>query len=181
MPGGDRGAFSGRRAEEAKAGRAGRGPGRCPMWVRCACIHPSMPSWCAVVQGARAVHDGGADLTIPYGPALDKQHATSKLSLPPPVPPQVTGAKSDADARVIARSVAGSSLAKSAIFGHDPNWGRIAAAAGYSGESRRKRPLPPYPSRGVSKWANALARVGSLSPFLRSRLSTPPGTKKKLK
>ena len=26
-----------------------------------------------------------------------------------------------------------SSLAKSAIFGHDPNWGRIAAAAGYSG------------------------------------------------
>ena len=27
----------------------------------------------------------------------------------------------------------GSSLAKSAIFGHDPNWGRIAAAAGYSG------------------------------------------------
>ncbi|EFJ45106.1 hypothetical protein VOLCADRAFT_64030 [Volvox carteri f. nagariensis] len=46
---------------------------------------------------------------------------------------EVTGAKSDADARVIARSVAGSSLAKSAIFGHDPNWGRIAAAAGYSG------------------------------------------------
>ncbi|GIL50618.1 hypothetical protein Vafri_6758 [Volvox africanus] len=46
---------------------------------------------------------------------------------------EVTGAKSDADARVIARSVAGSSLSKSAIFGHDPNWGRIAAAAGYSG------------------------------------------------
>jgi len=46
----------------------------------------------------------------------------------------VTGAQSDADARVVAKSVAGSSLAKSAIFGHDPNWGRIAAAAGYSGE-----------------------------------------------
>lgn len=46
---------------------------------------------------------------------------------------EVTGAKSEADARVIARSVAGSSLAKSAIFGHDPNWGRLAAAAGYSG------------------------------------------------
>ena len=37
-------------------------------------------------------------------------------------------------ARVIARSVVCSSLAaKSAIFGHDPNWGRLAAAAGYSG------------------------------------------------
>lgn len=46
---------------------------------------------------------------------------------------EVTGAKSGEDARVVARSVAGSSLAKSAIFGHDPNWGRLAAAAGYSG------------------------------------------------
>jgi N-acetylglutamate synthase/N-acetylornithine aminotransferase len=33
----------------------------------------------------------------------------------------------------VARSVVGSSLAKSAMFGHDPNWGRLAAAAGYSG------------------------------------------------
>ena len=46
---------------------------------------------------------------------------------------EVTGAASDADARIVARSVAGSSLAKSAIFGGDPNWGRLAAAAGYSG------------------------------------------------
>jgi glutamate N-acetyltransferase/amino-acid N-acetyltransferase len=30
-------------------------------------------------------------------------------------------------------SVCGSSLAKAAIFGGDPNWGRIACAAGYSG------------------------------------------------
>lgn len=47
---------------------------------------------------------------------------------------EVTGAANDADARTVAKSVAGSSLAKSAIFGHDPNWGRIAAAAGYSGK-----------------------------------------------
>lgn len=45
----------------------------------------------------------------------------------------VTGAASDGDARVVAKSVAGSSLTKAAIFGGDPNWGRIAAAAGYSG------------------------------------------------
>ncbi|KAK2080261.1 hypothetical protein QBZ16_000114 [Prototheca wickerhamii] len=45
----------------------------------------------------------------------------------------VAGAASDADARRVARSVVGSSLVKSAMFGHDPNWGRIAAAAGYSG------------------------------------------------
>lgn len=53
---------------------------------------------------------------------------------------QVTGAASDADARVVAKSVAGSSLAKSAIFGGDPNWGRIAAAAGYSGAPARHAP-----------------------------------------
>ena len=47
---------------------------------------------------------------------------------------KVEGAATDADARVVAKSVAGSSLAKAAIFGGDPNWGRIAAAAGYSGE-----------------------------------------------
>lgn len=45
----------------------------------------------------------------------------------------VRGAQSLEDARVVARSVVSSSLAKSAIFGHDPNWGRLACAAGYSG------------------------------------------------
>ncbi|GAB4822124.1 hypothetical protein N2152v2_009170 [Parachlorella kessleri] len=46
---------------------------------------------------------------------------------------ECTGAPDDAAAGTVAKSIAGSSLVKSAIFGHDPNWGRIAAAAGYSG------------------------------------------------
>jgi glutamate N-acetyltransferase/amino-acid N-acetyltransferase len=46
---------------------------------------------------------------------------------------QVTGAGDDASARQIARTIAGSALTKSAIFGRDPNWGRIAAAAGRAG------------------------------------------------
>lgn len=45
----------------------------------------------------------------------------------------VSGANNDADARKVARTIAGSSLVKSAVFGRDPNWGRIAAAAGRSG------------------------------------------------
>ena len=48
---------------------------------------------------------------------------------------QVTGAADDQAARRIARTVAGSSLVKSAVFGRDPNWGRIAAAAGRAGVS----------------------------------------------
>jgi glutamate N-acetyltransferase/amino-acid N-acetyltransferase len=45
----------------------------------------------------------------------------------------VSGAASDADARRAARAVAGSNLVKAAVHGGDPNWGRIAAAAGRSG------------------------------------------------
>ncbi|MGL5923268.1 bifunctional ornithine acetyltransferase/N-acetylglutamate synthase [Chroococcidiopsis sp.] len=46
---------------------------------------------------------------------------------------QVTGATDEKAARQVAKTIAGSSLVKSAIFGRDPNWGRIAAAAGRAG------------------------------------------------
>lgn len=46
---------------------------------------------------------------------------------------RVEGAKDDKEAGKAARAVAGSNLLKAAIFGKDPNWGRIAAALGYSG------------------------------------------------
>lgn len=45
----------------------------------------------------------------------------------------VAGAETDADADLAARAIANSPLVKTAIFGHDCNWGRIAAAAGRSG------------------------------------------------
>ncbi|CAM8897588.1 unnamed protein product [Rhodiola kirilowii] len=45
----------------------------------------------------------------------------------------VSGASCEADAAKIARSVASSSLTKAAVYGRDPNWGRIACAAGYAG------------------------------------------------
>ncbi|MGD1832481.1 MAG: bifunctional ornithine acetyltransferase/N-acetylglutamate synthase [Sphaerochaetaceae bacterium] len=47
----------------------------------------------------------------------------------------VTGAKSDEDASLLARSVVSSSLVKAAFFGADANWGRILCAMGYSGAS----------------------------------------------
>jgi glutamate N-acetyltransferase/amino-acid N-acetyltransferase len=42
-------------------------------------------------------------------------------------------AKSDADALLAAKAVAHSPLVKTAVFGADPNWGRILTAVGYSG------------------------------------------------
>lgn len=46
---------------------------------------------------------------------------------------QVENAVDEETARVIARSVTTSNLTKAAVFGEDANWGRILAAAGYSG------------------------------------------------
>ena len=42
-------------------------------------------------------------------------------------------AKDDEDAKLAAKSIISSSLFKSAVFGGDPNWGRIVSAIGYSG------------------------------------------------
>ena len=46
---------------------------------------------------------------------------------------RVTGAKTEADAKTIAKSIICSSLTKAAMFGADANWGRVLCAIGYSG------------------------------------------------
>ncbi|MBI5518629.1 MAG: bifunctional glutamate N-acetyltransferase/amino-acid acetyltransferase ArgJ [Desulfovibrio sp.] len=45
----------------------------------------------------------------------------------------VTGARSNAQAELAARAIGNSPLVKTALFGCDPNWGRIVAALGRSG------------------------------------------------
>ena len=59
--------------------------------------------------------------------ARDGEGATCLLEI------RVSGAPDDESARKIARTIAGSALFKSAVFGRDPNWGRLAAAAGRAG------------------------------------------------
>ena len=46
---------------------------------------------------------------------------------------KVTGAKTKAVAKTVAKSVICSSLLKAAMFGADANWGRVLCAIGYSG------------------------------------------------
>jgi len=58
---------------------------------------------------------------------LDGEGATKFVTI------RVQGAKIKTQATAIAKSVATSSLVKTALFGEDPNWGRILAAVGYSG------------------------------------------------
>jgi glutamate N-acetyltransferase/amino-acid N-acetyltransferase len=45
----------------------------------------------------------------------------------------VEGLRDDNEATMVARAVADSALVKTAIFGADPNWGRVVSAAGYAG------------------------------------------------
>jgi len=59
--------------------------------------------------------------------ARDGEGATKLVEI------QVAGASGDADARKAAMAIANSNLVKTALFGCDPNWGRVAAAAGRSG------------------------------------------------
>jgi glutamate N-acetyltransferase/amino-acid N-acetyltransferase len=59
--------------------------------------------------------------------AVDGEGATKLIES------KVTGATTEEDAHLVTKAIVRSPLVKSAIFGQDPNWGRIVVAAGYSG------------------------------------------------
>ncbi len=59
--------------------------------------------------------------------ARDGEGATKLIAI------RVDGAPTATDARTVGLSIANSNLVKTAVFGRDPNWGRILCAAGYSG------------------------------------------------
>ena len=59
--------------------------------------------------------------------ARDGEGATKLITV------TVKGATCLADARLVARTIVSSAMVKTAVHGSDPNWGRVIAAAGYSG------------------------------------------------
>jgi glutamate N-acetyltransferase/amino-acid N-acetyltransferase len=79
-------------------------------------------SYQALLDGLLAV---SRDLAL--GIVRGGEGATKLISV------NVHGARSRADARQVARTIANSPLVKTAIHGADPNWGRIVAAAGRAG------------------------------------------------
>jgi glutamate N-acetyltransferase/amino-acid N-acetyltransferase len=92
--------------------------------------------------------------------ARDGEGATCLLEV------TVSGAVNDAGAHQVARTIAGSALVKSAIFGHDPNWGRIAAAAGRAGVSFDQNDLR------IQLGDSLLMEHGQPLPFDRAAAST---------
>ncbi|MTT31940.1 bifunctional ornithine acetyltransferase/N-acetylglutamate synthase [Terrilactibacillus sp. BCM23-1] len=85
------------------------------------------PEWPTFIKGLTYVSEQLAKKI-----ARDGEGATKLVEV------QVTGAKDDTSAKAISKTIVGSSLVKTAIYGTDPNWGRIVCAIGYSGE-----PLDP--------------------------------------
>ncbi|TGA97824.1 bifunctional ornithine acetyltransferase/N-acetylglutamate synthase [Sporolactobacillus shoreae] len=82
------------------------------------------PEWGTFLAGLKAVCQGLAKFI-----AGDGEGATKLIEV------RVTGAKNEHSADAISKSIVGSSLVKTAIFGSDANWGRVVCAMGYSGES----------------------------------------------
>lgn len=80
------------------------------------------PEWGIFKQGLQIVCESLAKKI-----ARDGEGATKLVEV------QVDGAFSVDSARAVGKSIISSNLVKTAIYGTDPNWGRIVTAAGYSG------------------------------------------------
>jgi len=65
--------------------------------------------------------------TLALAVVQDGEGATKRLEI------QIVGAQTEAHAREVGRAIARSMLVKTAIYGGDPNWGRVLAAAGVAG------------------------------------------------
>ncbi|HSQ57486.1 MAG TPA: bifunctional ornithine acetyltransferase/N-acetylglutamate synthase, partial [Gemmata sp.] len=72
---------------------------------------------------------------------------------------EVEGCRTDLEAKQIAKTIADSALVKTAVFGADPNWGRVVSAAGYSGVV--------FEEKDLSLWMGdmLLYRGGTPQPF----------------
>src|SRR5262245_47399068 len=100
---------------------------------------------------AAAVTEVCADLARSI--AADAEGATHLVTI------DVEGLRDHDEAAKVARAVADSALVKTAIFGADPNWGRIVSAAGYAGV--------PFEEEQLSLWLGDLLlyHQGTPQPF----------------
>ena len=78
---------------------------------------------------------------------------------------EVEGLRTDAEARQVAKTVAESALVKTALYGADPNWGRVVSAAGYAGVD--------FAETQLSMWLGEfpLYRAGMPLPFDAAKVS----------
>lgn len=109
------------------------------------CIDKTGPDFDAFVEALTAVGE-----SLARQMAADGEGATKFVEV------CVRGAKTRRDAERAARAIAKSPLAKTSWFGKDPNWGRVLAAAGYSGAAVDDRRAEVFYGR---TWAYRMGRV----------------------
>lgn len=103
---------------------------------------------------AGALHALCEDLT--WQMAKDAEGMTKMVML------HVTGAASDAEARIAAKAIAENNLVKCSWYGADPYWGRLLAAAGSAGvDFEADRSTVTYGNILVSRGGSAVAHDGS--------------------
>ena len=83
----------------------------------------------AVASGSMAAATLGAAIEA-VARDLARQQAADGEGATTLITADVSGARDDAEARAVARAIVSSSLVKAAVHGRDPNWGRVAGAAG---------------------------------------------------
>jgi glutamate N-acetyltransferase / amino-acid N-acetyltransferase len=85
-------------------------------------LTPNHPDWKNFYEALKKTCE---DLAMQI--AKDGEGATKLIEV------RVNGAKTDDDAKKIAKQIVGSNLVKTAVYGADANWGRIICAIGYAG------------------------------------------------
>ena len=77
---------------------------------------------------------------------------------------QVVGAVSEATAREVGRAIARSTLVKTAIYGGDPNWGRVLAAAGTAGVALAVERLSLQAASNDDRWLTLASGGATANP-----------------
>ena len=96
---------------------------------------------------------------------LDGEGATKFVTI------RIQGTKTKTHAHRVAKSVATSSLVKTALFGQDPNWGRIIAAVGYAGVTFNPDKVQ-ISLNGSVLFNNGVPAKGALQSTLRKKMKS---------
>ncbi|RDW19830.1 bifunctional glutamate N-acetyltransferase/amino-acid acetyltransferase ArgJ [Oceanobacillus chungangensis] len=90
-------------------------------------LNEAHPKWSLFLEGLQMVSEG-----LSKSIARDGEGATKLIEA------NVKGAPSELAAKQVAKAIISSNLVKTAVYGADPNWGRIITAVGYS-----EQPIDP--------------------------------------
>ncbi len=120
--------------------------------------------WDALETGVKSVTQNLAKAI-----ARDGEGATCLLEV------EVEGVECEEEARLIARTICGSALVKTAVHGCDPNWGRIVAAAGRAGVSFNPEDLELWigPFQLIKGGKPLAFSQLAVSRFIKDRIDSP--------